>query len=182
VETLKTQYLQMKRWRRELDAKQAQAMDEQQWDFSDVKPELREEYAREFLALMAQQRELMTKQHAFGELAGVRSFDEVEALTPAEFLIRWAQARHAEYLVEGKEPWHPNETLQRRSVVGSVAVLPDTVAVVVHRAQTPGPRRAGVQYVHWIQGHSLIAVLGDNRGVWALDAAAGWLGLRDMYA
>lgn len=109
----------------------------------------------------------------FGELAGITTLEQAEALSDAEFLVRWAQARNPEYLVDGVSPWHPGHSLQRRAVVGSVAVLPDTVAVVVRMTETHA--------LSTLATHSMIAVLGDNTGGWTLDASSGWLGLADIY-
>lgn len=109
----------------------------------------------------------------FGELAGITTLEQAEALSDAEFLVRWAQARNPEYLFDGGSPWHPGHSLQRRAVVGSVAVLPDTVAVVVRMTESHALNTLGT--------HSMIAVLGDNTGGWTLDASSGWLGLADIY-
>ena len=129
-------------------------------DIGDMyKPEFREEAEKEFRAIFENRRE-------FGELAGVMSLAEAEALDSAEFLRRWAQARHPEYLFDGKVPWYHDGKLKRRVVVGSIATLPDTVAVMVRETE-------GVIEVH---AHEFIAVLGDNRGGWLLDAE-DWLGL-----
>ncbi|QJR34702.1 hypothetical protein [Gemmatimonas groenlandica] len=109
----------------------------------------------------------------FGELAGITEIEHAEALDDTEFLLRWAQARHPQYLVDGVSPWHPRDHVERRSVVGSVALLPDTVAVVVRAAET--------HPLTTLAALSMIAVLGDNTGDWALDASSGWLGLADSY-
>lgn len=108
----------------------------------------------------------------FGELAGITTLEQAEALTEAEFLVRWAQARHPHYLVDGIAPWN-NAYLERRAPIGSVAFLPDTVAVVV--------RATHLVALNTLAGLSMIAVIGDNQGGWALDASSGWLGLADIY-
>ncbi len=118
-------------------------------------------------------REWLAQRRQFGELAGVLSLHEAESLNAAEFLIRWAQARHPGHLVDGIAPWNPGGTLRRRVVVGSVALLPDTVAVLVREPDTGSQSALGTA--------ALIAVLGDNRGGWALDAAQGWLGMVDGF-
>jgi hypothetical protein len=110
----------------------------------------------------------------FGELAGITEIEQAEALNDTDFLMRWAQARHPHYLVDGVSPWHPRDYLERRAVVGSVALLPDTVAVVVRATESCALNTLGTT--------SMIAVLGDNIGGWALDASSGWLGLADLYA
>jgi hypothetical protein len=117
--------------------------------------------------------EYLANRKTFGELAGIRSFEEVEALGTHEFLIRWAQARHPEYLVDGEASWNTDTLPIRRVTVGSVAILPDTAAVVV--------RATGSVAINALATLSMIAVLGDNRGGWYLDAATGWLGLTDWY-
>lgn len=118
-------------------------------------------------------KEFLRNRRQFGELAGITTIEQVEALESDEFLTRWAQARHGEYLVDGVSPWHKNHVLQPRAVVGSVAILPDTVAVLVRKTNTAA--------LSTLACHDLIAVLGDNTGDWRLDAASAWLGLADMY-
>lgn len=115
----------------------------------------------------------LANRKTFGELAGIRSFEEVESLGTHEFLVRWAQARHPEYLVDGEAPWNADGFLSRRITIGSVAILPDTAAVVV--------RATGSVALNALATLSMIAVLGDNRGAWYLDAETGWLGLADWY-
>ncbi|MBK8247153.1 MAG: hypothetical protein IPK85_07155 [Gemmatimonadetes bacterium] len=106
----------------------------------------------------------------FHELAGISTLEEAVALSPSEFLIRWAQARHEEYLsVQGGMPPDPRTTA--RVVLGSVALLPDAVAVVV--------RSVNVCSRDVLGNTQLIAVLGSGRGEWRLDAACAWLGLVD---
>lgn len=119
-------------------------------------------------------KEFLRQRRHFGELAGITSMAEAEALDDEGFLTRWAQARNPEYLVNGVEPWHRDHVLQRRVVVGSVAILPDAAAVVVRARDSVG--------LSALACYQLIAVLGDNTGEWRLDAASGWLGLADMYA
>ncbi len=117
--------------------------------------------------------EYLANRKTFGELAGIRSFEEVEALGTHECRVRWAQARHPEYLVDGEASWNTDNLPIRRVTVGSVAILPDTVAVVVRRTDSVA--------LNSLATLSMIAVLGDNRGGWYLDAATGWLGLTDWY-
>ena len=118
-------------------------------------------------------KEFLRSRRQFGELAGITSIEQAEALDCGEFLTRWAQARNGEYLVDGAEPWHREQILQRREVVGSVAILPDTVAVLVRTLDSVG--------LSALACYELIAVLGDGAGEWRLDAANGWLGLADTY-
>ncbi len=54
-----------------------------------------------------------------------------------------------------------------------MALLPDTVAVIVRMTDT--------HPMNTLAAHAMIAVLRDNRGGWSLDAANGWLGLADFY-
>ncbi|MBY0491343.1 MAG: hypothetical protein K2R93_15980 [Gemmatimonadaceae bacterium] len=96
---------------------------------------------------------------------------EAEALSPAAFLTWWGQAQHPHDLVDGASPW--NDTiLERREVIGSVAILPDTVAVVARPTEIVCLDTLGV---------CMIAALGDNQGGWGFDASCGWLGLADRY-
>jgi hypothetical protein len=155
IETLKTGYLAGKR----VAMRQPPMFDLADFASGEIPEELRQ------WALTRRQ---------FGELAGITTLDQVEALDHAEFLVRWAQARHPHYLVDGVSPWHPGHVLNRREVMGSVAVLPDTVAVLV--------RATEVHAINTLGGLSLVAVLGDNAGGWSLDASSAWLGLVDAYA
>lgn len=109
----------------------------------------------------------------FGELAGITTMEQVEALSNDEFLIRWANARDNRYLVNGVEPWHVNPSALPRAVVGSVAVMPDVAAVVV--------RQLDAYSTQALATYSMIAVIGDGAGAWHLDAASGGLGLVDSY-
>jgi hypothetical protein len=105
----------------------------------------------------------------FHELAGVSTLEEAEALGTTEFMVRWAQARHDGYLkahgggVSGFD--------RERVVIGSVAILPDTVAVLVRSVNAVSPQPLGTI--------GMIAVLGDGRGDWRLDARHMWLGFAD---
>jgi len=152
--TLKTMYLQQKRWllaqRPPFDAADLASPD-----------------------IPADIKEWALNRRQFGELAGITTLDHAESLEHAEFLMRWAQARHPQYLVDGIAPWHPGDSLVRREVIGSVALLPDTVAVLV--------RATEVHAFNTLGGLSMIAVLGDNAGGWELDASSGWLGLADGF-
>ena len=154
LETLRTRYLEMRRKMPPFP----------KLDLGDMyKPEFREEAEQEFRAHLENRRD-------FGELAGVLSLADAQALDAAEFLRRWAQARHPEYLFDGRTPWYHKGKLKRRVVVGSIATLPDTVGVMVREADS----------VIEVHAHEFIAVLGDNRGGWTLDAESGWLGMGDM--
>lgn len=129
------------------------------WEADDPEAEA----MRELLAQMAEM------PVTFHELAGVSTLEEARALDATEFMVRWAQARHAGYLeAHGlrEAGWMPE-----RVVVGSVAVVPDTVAVLV--------RIVNVLDSHPIGALGLIGVLGDGRGEWRLDAELSWLGLAD---
>jgi hypothetical protein len=117
--------------------------------------------------------EYFASRKKFGELAGITTMQQVDALSNEEFLIRWAQARDYRYLVNGVAPWHDQTPDQPRVVVGSVAVMPDLVAVVV--------RVLGTAALNSLGTYSMVAVLGDGAGTWHLDAATGWLGLADFY-
>jgi hypothetical protein len=72
---------------------------------------------------------------------------------------------HALYLVDGAAPWNAAHEMVRRVAVGSVALLPDTVAVIVRMTDT--------HPLNTLRAHAMIAVLGENRG--------GWLGLADWF-
>lgn len=121
------------------------------------------EEIEEFLATMPEQ------PITFHELAGVSTLEEAEALGVAEFMVRWAQARHDGYLAAYGAGGTGFE--RERVVVGSVAILPDTVAVLV--------RTVNVASLQPLATLGLVAVLGDGRGEWRLDAQYGWLGLAD---
>ena len=58
-----------------------------------------------------------------------------------------------------------------RIVIGSVAILADTVAVLV--------RTLNVAYSQPLAPLGMVAGPGDGRGDWRLDAQNGWLGLAD---
>ena len=105
----------------------------------------------------------------FHELAGVSTLEEAEALGVTEFMVRWAQARHDGYLAAlgvGAVGF-----ARERVVIGSVAILPDTVAVLV--------RTVNLASSQALAPLGLVAVLGDGRGEWRLDAEHAWLGLAD---
>src|SRR4029434_7589760 len=95
--------------------------------------------------------------------------EEAEALGTTEFMVRWARARHEFYLV-GRGAGGTGHT-RDRVVIGSVAILPDTVAVVVRSVNVTSPQPLGPI--------GMIAVLGDGRGEWRLDARHMWLGFAD---
>ena len=105
----------------------------------------------------------------FHELAGVSTLEEAEALGTTEFMVRWARARHEFYLV-GRRAGATGYT-HDRVVIGSVAILPDTVAVLVRDVSATSPQPLGTL--------GMIAVLGDGRGEWRLDARHMWLGFAD---
>jgi hypothetical protein len=123
-----------------------------------------------FLAQMEELMAMMADEPVtFHELAGVSTIEEAEALGVKEFMVRWAQARHDGYLAAhgGRATGFSDE----RVVIGSVAILPDTVAVVV--------RTLNVAYSQPLAPIGMVTVLGDGRGEWRLDAQHGWLGLPD---
>jgi hypothetical protein len=105
----------------------------------------------------------------FHELAGVSTYEEADALGVAEFMVRWAQARHGGYLAA--HDTSPAGFTGERVVIGSVAILPDTVAVLV--------RTVNVASSQPLAPLGLVTVLGDGRGEWRLDAQHAWLGLAD---
>jgi hypothetical protein len=105
----------------------------------------------------------------FHELAGVSTLEEAEALGVVDFMVRWAQARHDGYLTA--HGVGATGFARERVVVGSVAILPDTVAVLV--------RTVNVASLQPLATLGLVAVLGDGRGEWRLDAQNAWLGLAD---
>jgi hypothetical protein len=108
----------------------------------------------------------------FHELAEVTTFEEAEALSAAEFMVRWAQARHAGYLAaHGRGDATPTHWVER-VVLGSVAILPDMVVVLV--------RSLNLSSSQPLAPLGLIAVLGNGRGEWRLDAESAWLGLADF--
>jgi hypothetical protein len=152
IESLRRSYLDEKAGRFALPPRQS-------WEPAD--PFLEE--IEEFLAMMPD--EPVT----FHELAGVSTLEEAEALGTAEFMVRWARARHDGYLAAHGEG--PRTLTSERAVIGSVAILPDTVAVLV--------RTLNVAYSQPLAPLGLVAVLGDGRGEWRLDAQHGWLGLAD---
>ena len=105
----------------------------------------------------------------FHELAGVSTLEEAEALGVAEFMVRWAQARHDGYLVA--HGFGAMGLMRERVVVGSVAILPDTVAVLVRTVNFVSSQPLALI--------GMVTVLGDGRGEWRLDAQHAWLGLAD---
>jgi len=104
----------------------------------------------------------------FHELAGVATLEEAEALGVAEFMVRWAQARHEGYLTAHGLA---SGFARTRVVLGSVAVLPDTVVVLVRAVNVGSPQA--------LAPLGLVVVLGDGRGEWRLNAQNAWLGLAD---
>ena len=105
----------------------------------------------------------------FHELAGVSTLEEAEALSAEEFMVRWAQARHDGYLAA--HGGHAAGMTVQRAVLGSVAMLPDTVVVLV--------RAVNVGFSQPLAPLGMVAVLGDGCGEWRLDAQYSWLGLAD---
>ena len=105
----------------------------------------------------------------FHELAGVSTLEEAEALGTTEFMVRWARARHELFLsTRGADA---AGFTRDRVVIGSVAILPDTVAVLVRSVNAVSPQPLGTI--------GMVAVLGDGRGEWRLDARHMWLGFAD---
>jgi hypothetical protein len=105
----------------------------------------------------------------FHELAGVSTLEEAEALGTTEFMVRWARARHELYL--SARGAGATGFTRDRVVIGSVAILPDTVAVLVRSVNAVSPQPLGTI--------GMVAVLGDGRGEWRLDARHMWLGFAD---
>ena len=152
IENLRRSYLDEKAGRFALPPRQS-------WEPAD--PLIEE--IEEFLATQPEQ------PVTFHELAGVSTLEEAEALGVTDFMVRWAQARHDGYLAA-----HGVGAVgfaRERVVIGSVAILPDTVAVLV--------RTVNVASLQPLATLGMVAVLGDGRGEWRLDAQNGWLGLAD---
>lgn len=151
--TLKAHYIEMKR----IQLDQPPALDEAALASDEIPRSLRD---------------WILNRKVFGELAEITTMEEVIALDYPEFLTRWAQARHPRYESTDGGPWNPQVSVEPRAVVGSVAILPDTAAVLV--------RMTKVEPLNTLATISLIAALGDNAGGWTLDASSGWLGMFDF--
>ena len=152
IENLRRAYLDEKAGRFELPPRSS-------WEPAD--PFL--EVIDEWLAMMPDQ------PITFHELAGVSTLEEAEALGTTEFMVRWARARHDGYLAAHGAG--ATGFTRERVVIGSVAILPDTVAVLVRDVNVASSSPLGTL--------GMVAVLGDGRGEWRLEARHGWLGLAD---
>ena len=145
-------------------------LDEKAGRFEQLPPGPGSEQAARFLEKIDELLSTMPDQPiTFHELAGVSTLEEAEALGTTEFMVRWAQARHEGYLAA-----HGADATgfrRERLVIGSVAILPDTVAVLVRDVNGTSPQPLGTL--------GMIAVLGDGRGEWRLDARHAWLGFAD---